>query len=306
MLITIFKSNQRITNVLTLIVVVVFWFCAFYSKEHNFFINKWTDGLLSVGLITIQAIWLNRIVNQHKLIERSSYITCLIFVFLNSVVFFANSFSQILVANLCIIGCFAQLLDLYNIKNKAALLFNASLLVGIASILYYPYIAYFIFVWATLIYISTPKWRDFVISLIGFLIPIIYLVAYYFVFKDLDQIDWHTNLNGMVELPSIPVSLKILVVFIAVIIIVSAYVLLQIMSKSVVRVKKMLSVVLLMCLFSASVYIINEQNFFYSVISISIPLAIIIAAFFERLRKGWLAELIFSLLLCNLLWVYFS
>ena len=305
MLISIFKSNQRITNVFTIVITSILWICAFYGKE-GFIINKWIDGFLAISLIVVQSIWINRIVNQNKLIERSSYITSLIFVVLYGVVFFVKDYHLILVANLFIIGAFDQLLRLYNLKNKIDILFNASLLVGVASIFYFPYMVYFIFIWVVLVYISTPIWRDFIVPLLGFLIPPLYVVVYYFVFKDLKQLDWKNEFIEVSGIGLIPVSVKTMLISLAVVTALSIYMLLQIISKSVVRVKKMLWVVILMSLFGLATYILNGQSFISSIISTTIPLAIIIAAFCEKLRKLWLAEIIFSLLLANLIWTYFS
>ncbi|MCB0401312.1 MAG: hypothetical protein KDD41_04465 [Flavobacteriales bacterium] len=307
MLISIFKSNQRIVNAFTGIVAIALWLVAFYRKEGDFLLdNKWLDMLVTVTLITLQAVWMNRIVNNHKLIERTTYLTSLCYVAMASTAFFSLSFHLILIANTFIIAAFWYLLHLYNLKDKLHLIFNASLLIGIAVLFYHPYVVFLPFVWFVVIYISSSVWRDFIISLIGFALPLVYLAAYYFIFNDLHTLNWTVDASAALEPAAFAMSLKTLLIVLGGLLLVAFYVLLQMMSRSIVRVRRLLWMVLVMGVLMAATFMLNGNNLALTLASLVLPVSVVMAAFFERLSRTWLAESLFLLFLANLIWVYFS
>ncbi len=307
MLVSIFKSNQRIVNVFTIVLITVLCFVALNDKENDFFLwgNRWIDIIFVVLLLGLQSVWLNRIVNRNKLIDKNSYLTSLFIVILNAITFAFQSFQLILVANIFLIAALDQLFKLYNLKVKISVVFNTSLLLGVATILYHPYVVYILFAWIVLIYISTPNWRDFMVSLLGFLLPIVYLLAYFYVFETIDSFSW-ANFSSNNTLTIKQTSLSVLATIGGIMVIFSLFVLTQIMAKSIVRVRKLLWVVVLFVMFGVITYFINNNNVVSTLLTLSIPFAIIFAAFIDKLRKNWLAEIILLAILANIIWVYFS
>ena len=314
MLIGIFKSNQKIVNVLTLLMVVAFWLPTLFVdsgyKLTNvlFSIHKWIDVTLSVLLITIQSVYLNRIVNEYKLTKNNSHLTSLIFLVLNCCFVFLLNFNQLIVANTFIIMAVHRLLKMYNVKSSFALLFNSGLLISIASIIYFPCVIYFVLMWIVLIYITTPVWRDFIISLLGFSLPFIYFVTYKYVFGSLDDLmvsDYLVNIFN-VHFSQLSLFQKILSIFIVLIGLFAFAGLLQTLGKSVVRVRKMLIVVFLMFLLGIATLFLNQYDYMATFVMVSIPLSVIIANYFLNLKKQWFAELVFLCLMITIILSYFS
>ena len=68
----------------------------------------------------------------------------------------------------------------------------------------------------------------------------------------------------------------------------------------------MMIVVLVMALLLSSALFINEYDYVSVYLMMTIPLTIIIANYLNELKKGWLAELIFLMLLIAIALGHFS
>ena len=123
---------------------------------------KWLGVVIAIFLIAGQSIYLNIIVNEYKLVKENSHVTSLMLLIFTSGSLLLLNFNQVIIANTFILIAFHQLLRLYNLKNSYAILFNAAFLIALASLIYLPSIVYFVLLWITLIYTTTPKWRDFI------------------------------------------------------------------------------------------------------------------------------------------------
>ena len=315
MLIGIFKSNQKLVNLLTVVLTIVLWIPAFFSDFKIEFLEeissglRWLDILIAIVLISGQAIYLNVIVGQYKLVTENSHLSSLMFVVLNSCFILLLSLSQLVIANTFVLIAFHQLLKMYNLKNNYAILFNASLLIALASLIYLPNILYFVLLWIALIYNTTPKWRDFIISLIGLSIPILYFASYKYVFSvgfvsyNID--DYFFNIYN-VHWSDFSIFSKTFFCVLCLISIFSFITLFSLLNKSVVRVRKSLIVVVLMVIIGLSTLALNQFDYLATLLVVSIPLAIIFANFFQNFRKKWIAEVLFLILIGSIVGGYFS
>jgi hypothetical protein len=309
MLIGVFKSNQRMVNVLTVLLVLIFWAPAFFVEsniEDTFSGYKKIDILIAILLVGFQAVYLNRIINNHKLVDNNSHLTSLLFVIINSYCIQVLELNQLIIANTFIIIAFQQFLKLYGEKKSYEIMFNASFLIAIASILYTPYVVFMLLIWAVVIYLRTPLWRDFIISIIGFSIPYVYFVVYHIMVDDTEVFVWynkvtliykdcnHTLLNNFFFIVLVGIMMFALL---------SLY---SILSRSIVKVRRMMVVVIFMLLTGLSTIMLNSMDYMATFILLSVPLAIIIANFFQNMHKKWLAELVFLCLMIGVVLNYFS
>ena len=314
MLIGIFKSNQKVVNVLTIVLTFALWIPSFFLDLETEFFHiisthiKWLDILMAISLIAVQAIYLNFIVSEYKIVKDNSHLTSLMFLLFNSSALWLLHLNQIIISNTFILIAFHQLIKMYNLKNNYTILFNASFLIAIASLIYLPSIVYFALLWIALIYTTTPKWRDFIISLIGLIVPILYFIVYQLVFGNFSQfnisnysvvvfdIHW-SGLTFFQEFFFISFFVISLFAFVG---------LFSTINRSVVRTKKMLVIVLLMVIVSLGTLLLNSFDYIATFIIISIPMAILVANFFQNLKKTWLAEVLFLILLAGVIFSYFS
>lgn len=312
MLIGVFKSNQRLLNALTVFILGAVWLTLFFVEEFvapDFSLGyAWLDLLAGIVLISFQVFFLNYIVNEYKLLNANTYLPGLILVTLSCANIFETNFHQILLANTFIIIAFAQLLKLYGITNKLNVLFNAGIAVGLASMVYFPSVIYFLLIWVVLMYMTTPVWRDFAVSLIGFVLPLIYYVTYFFVFKNLSEFVFLTKHSGIFEFSFNDFSIwnKVFLFVLAGLTLVAGFKLLSSAGKSVARVRKILIAVLLYLVISTITLFLNQFDVIATLILMTIPLSIMLGNFFQHIKKSWLAEMLFLVFILIIILGYFS
>jgi len=314
MLIGIFKSNQRIVDTLTILMALLVWGTTFFIDFEIVFSTyrfniKWLDTFLAVVLIAFQSVYLNWIVNEHKIVANNSHLTSLLLLFFNVCCYQFLNLNQLIIANTFIVIALQQFLKLYNVINSFSLIFNATLLVSVASLIYFPCIIYMVLLWGALIYLRTPVWRDFMISLISFILPYVYYLTYQFVFdnKNIEELgifikqEYVYGTNDIFSIVSTFFFIALIIVLLL-----SVMSLLQTISKSVVKIRKMLMVIVFMLLVGLSTLFFNSFDYLATFVLMSIPLAVITAVFFQNLKKTWLAELIFMCLIVGVIINYFS
>jgi hypothetical protein len=174
--------------------------------------------------------------------------------------------------------------------------------------IYFPSVVYFLLIWAVLIYMTTPVWRDFAVSLIGFVLPLIYYVTYFFVFKDLSELVFLTEHTKIFDFSfnELLIWNKVFLFTLASLALVAGFKLLASAGKSVARVRKMLIVVLLYCLTSIIALFLNQFDIIATLLLMTIPLSIMFANFFQHIKKTWLAETLFFVFIVVIALGYFS
>jgi hypothetical protein len=313
MLVGVFKSNQKLVNGLVILFTVLLWIPAFFIERDTAtasFISSgflWLDIIIAIILISIQAIYLNIIVNEYKLVENNSHLTSLIFVLFNSCFIKLFSLNQVVIANTFILLGVHQLLRVYDTKGGFALSFNAGFLISIATVIYLPNGVLLLFLWFGLIYMISPKWRDFIITLIGFSIPVIYVVCYSYFFGDLEGFKWTDYIKEVFNLrwSEFSVLLKVLFFVILSVIILSFMRITSFMNKGALRTRKMLVVIIIMTVFGFGTLLLNKVDYLATFVLLTIPISIVVANFFQNIKKKWLSELLFITLLGLIISNYF-
>lgn len=312
MLIGIFKSNQKIVNVLLVLLSLILWLPSFFIDiDSSNLIStqiKSLDIIISLSLIIGQSIYLNFIVDEYKLIQQNSHLTSLVFVVLNSFCLWMLDLNQIVIANLFILLAFHQILKLYDVKNTLSFLFNAGFLIAIATFFYLPSILFFALIWFGLVHMTSPKARDFIVSIIGFSVPMVYFFSYKFVTESLTDIQMGEYLFTIfnIEWADLSFFTKLNLSILIVLILVSFKSLTAILNKGTLRTRKMLFTVLFMSIIGLFGLLLNKADYLATFIMITIPLSIVVASFFQNLKKKWLGELLFSFLILGIVLNYFS
>jgi len=316
MLIGVFKSNQRTINLFVILITIVLWLPLFFSDTVQSIDSlfktiievKWLNYLMAVFIVSAEAIYLNYIVNEFKLIKRDTHLTALLFVVLNGATITTLSITPILVVNGLMLIVLHQLFLIYSLKKAYSISFNTSLLIGLSVLVYPPSVVLFPLIWITLLYTKTAVWREFVISLLGFIVPIIYTVTYYFVS------DQTININQSIFKSTYSLSNFdnwtmynwSYFITIAAIIFIGGVVFIACMNNSVVKIRKHLLTVLFMLIICCLTVFINKNDYISTYLLAITPLSIILANFFNEIKKKWLSELLFLFIIGTIIVGYFS
>jgi hypothetical protein len=314
MLLRVFKSNEKLINGLILLLPIFLALPFFFKSEQIDLLLVLSTGFkgldisLVILLIAFQAIYLNSIVNSYKLVADNSHLTSLMFVVLNCSFLELFNLNLVLIGNTFVLLGIHQLLRLYDRKGGFALLFNAGFFISVALVIYFPNVVFLLFLWTGVLYMMSAKWRDFVITLIGFSVPIAYLLSYKFVVGDLSFFElgvdgiaiFNFSWGQLSVLGKILLSCILLTVFMAFMRVASS------MNRGTIRTRKMFVIIFLMCLFGLLTLSLNGVDYLATFIVLTVPLSILMAKFFQQIKKQWLGELLFMTLLFLLIGNYFS
>jgi hypothetical protein len=134
----------------------------------------------AIFLLYFQAIVINQIAENHRLTERNRLLTAAMYVVAVSSNSAMTNPIGILFTGLLLIILLNIVLNIYGRKEPYRHVFDAGLLIGIASMIYFPVIYFLVFVWLCLMLFQIFTWREWVIPVIGLAIPYLFAGTWFF------------------------------------------------------------------------------------------------------------------------------
>lgn len=321
MVIRIFKTNQVIANAFVLLLSILLWIPGYFVvvkinlptySLFNFF-GAWLIEMPSLQvfitsvLIGLQAIFLNHIVNEEKLIKGNSHLVGLFFVVLNAAASLLLSINPIVIVNFFVLGVIYFFFKLYTVTNAKSFLFNAGLLIGLGSLIFSPLLVLFPLLWIVLSYLRTPSIKDFFITLFGVVLPFIYFVSYIYLTDQLfkiSYIDWLFN-KTIFEVEHFPTSYYYYLGVLVILLVFSIANLFLNLVREVVKTRKLYIVIFLLTLFLFTTIFFNKENMLALYVLLTVPFAVFLANYFNQIKREWLAELYFTMLCLGIAAGYF-
>jgi hypothetical protein len=264
---------------------------------------------LSLCLSVLSAFWINYIVNQHNLLPRKTYLPALFYLLYTGFCGTLLTLHPVLLANLLLIAASHELFNTYRKDSALSETFNAGMLIGIASLLYLPALFLFLFIWVTLILFRPFIWQEYVVALLGLCLPWIYAFAYFFMHGTLSSLTFHL-LKGPFREKEIlfPVSRPYIWLYIILGSVVLGALVRIVNSSQVMPLKTKKTFSLLFWCFLLSGISIYPNSIIGppALLLTAIPLSVFVSNFFLQIRRAWVAEVLFSLMLLAILGVHLS
>ena len=257
--------------------------------------------LLGVICITYQAYVLSELCNEHRLLPFSSNLTAFLLAISYSVFAHHNWFSPVIFSNLFSVLALKRILNIYQQGDIQGNLFRASLYISLASIFYLPASFMMLVIFYDLYTIRTFNWREYVIPLIGFLNPLIYLWAYFFLRQETDIffnyfIEPKTFLS-ILNFNFLNWSASLIMLLI---LLFSLVFLLTTNSKRTVRQNNLFKVISATLFLSILLSILYSKDFMSASALIWPSLSIIVTYFVVQIERSWIREGIMYLLLFSI------
>jgi len=170
-------------------------------------------------IIISQAIRLNILLSKFKMFQQISYLPAFTYIILTGLFPYWDVISSGLVANSLVIWILVKLLRLYDQNQPKTLEFNIGLIVGISILLYEPIAILIPVVLFALIIIRPFKISEWLVLIMGILLPFYFIFTYVFLSGNLSdfrhflpKLDWKnplvkTELNVVLALLVIGVQL---------------------------------------------------------------------------------------------------
>jgi hypothetical protein len=258
-------------------------------------------------LLLLQGAGLNYFIQAHQVLTKRSYLPALFFVVLGSCTPGLLRLHPGLVANTFLLPALYLMYDTYRMDTAYSKVFYAGLLVSLASLFYFPAIAFAPAMLVCLVIFRPFIWREWIILLLGLALPYIYTESWLYL-TDRPFILWDQFIISPIRnrdfFLALPVTAYLLTGVISLLLLTAAFRFVAGAGAATLKTRKGVSVMLWLLLFAVAATL-PAQDFgvsgFFFVVA---PFSVFISNYFLLARRIWLAEIIFALLLAGIAVAY--
>jgi hypothetical protein len=195
-MLNLFLHNRASTIIIIPIILLVFWFGSFFQAlpestnptfiyslfhkglaNHPFF-NR-TFGLLAVLFLSY---FISRIYNVNDFFNKENSVPSIALVIMIGAWSGYHFFSPIYISMGLLLLAITYILRIYHQKTVLRELFNASFVIGLAALFYYPLVLFVLSIYGFLIISRSFNLREYVMPLVGLLTPFYFLGVAFFLF----------------------------------------------------------------------------------------------------------------------------
>lgn len=283
-----------------------------YNQVFNFFNNlayPVINKTIALIFILFEAFFFTLISNHYNLLGKRSYLPMLIFLLIILNTINSLEISPILFANTLFLIAW---MIIKKAKSKDTVLsnyFNASFLIGIASLFYFNYI-YLIFVlWINLIIIRGARIREMILSVLGATMVWYFVFSYYYfnntTFPDYSHI-FTIDITGLNILSTIDLSEKIIRFYIIALFTLSVLSLFKYFNYLKIDIRNNFKFLFVLFVFGILLFALSASSF-EVVHLIAIPVSLFISNFLISAKKQFWSNILFSgLILITIFNIYLS
>ncbi|ATL47142.1 hypothetical protein COR50_08065 [Chitinophaga caeni] len=154
--------------------LVVGWIDSFAYKNALFY------TFLTVVLLFLQALLFTKLINQHRLFSRSTYLPGMCYILFSSMYQGWNQFSPAILINLVMLWVFSNVPNLYNRSSARDVAFNLGFAVGVCSLIYFPSVIFVLLLFMGLVAMRSFRLAEWILALLGLACPLYILGTYLF------------------------------------------------------------------------------------------------------------------------------
>lgn len=251
-------------------------------------------SFLTFLLLLIQSLQLNKLMNDFRMMQRSTFLPAVSYLMITSLLPEWNVFSAPLLVNSLVLWIFPRLFRLYNLPQAKATIFNIGLATGICSFLFFPSLLLVGWLLLALMVMRTSKLTEWLVCLMGVTTPFYFYTAW-LIFTD--QWSWKKlilNLHPALQAPEQSLwlaagSLLLIVPFLT-----GGYFVQENLRKMLIQVRKNWSLLLIYLVFALLIpFFINPSGGLENWIFIAVPFAAFHACTYLYPPQRWFPSVIF-------------
>lgn len=272
----------------------------FFDWIHSFPLLK--EALGFTTLLIMAGIW-NRIITKHSLLGSSTW-----FPFFFMLIFLSSGYSLIgfypaLASSLFLVLFLDKLISSYKKEKALADIFDSGLFIGIATLFYIPSMVFLILLWIGLIIIRAINWREWVCSIIGFLLPFAFTFTYNLVF--FPAYPWYNKIASEFQYHAIHFSFSweqsTIIVIIGIIVLRSFWFYINKIMDNVVKTQKFWTLIIWFMLIALISVLICPVKDSRALSILALPGSFIASVYFLKTKAKFIPELLFLSLLAGVI-----
>ncbi|MHC1706143.1 MAG: hypothetical protein AB9842_01340 [Bacteroidales bacterium] len=322
MLIRLFRTESLLQFILLLFLGVLLWMPAFINPVPSPI--PWspvpvyekiigligTVGLLNTILAFIlvlaQGIILTLLLSAHDLSPRNNLLPAIIYMILMSWNPLMLTLNPALITNAILLIFLFLFMKVYERPDAFKEVFSACFTLSLACFFDAPLIILLLLVWFGFLIYRVFTWREWMISLIGFGLPLIYICFYYF---------WKGELSGLLNRTTTvinqiepidyyfdPVTYIILIIM-GLLVLSAILRIYSIIQEKVISIRKKFLFIIWFFMLTIPVFLFSGNTMWYQGSISLLPATALISFHFASLKKLFWWEILFTTLLLGLFWI---
>ena len=265
-----------------------------YKSFANYMISSFGNmpvifGIISFILMFLQAVSFNKLVNDHRMLQKPNYLTGMSYLLVTSLFSEWFALSAALIANTILIWVWSKLSTLHNNNAAKTTIYNIGLVLGLAAFFYQPAIVFTLLFIVGMAITRPFRINEWLIGLMGILTSFYFFAAWLFL-----NGGWKAyKFRGIkISLPAFHETRWALAALIMVLLtmLLGAFFIRGNMRRQVVQTRKSWQLIYLYLIVAAFVPFLNSSNF-NTWILVAIPASLIMGAAFFYPDKKWFPAL---------------
>jgi len=319
MIVGLFKSNYNFLIAVLFVIGLLLWtetflnpiqikfdssVTPFYTVLINWFSNRVVQVLFAFVLVLFQSVFLNNIVSGNSIIQQKTFLPGLIYLLLMSSFPGFLSLNPVIIANLFFIFIFYNLIKIYDQPEDYERIFLIGFLTAVSSMFYFPAFYFLGVIWYGFLILRLFDWRAWVISLVGFITPYLFLMVYYFWFdkfnfRSNEYLDYFRHFNKLIV--SFPAYSKLFLSLYVLLILFSLFIFYNTTGDKIIRVRNIRIIMIWLFVLTGLSIFLAGNNLIFHLEIFFIPASVFIANFLFSLKRKYISEIILTLLIAAII-----
>ena len=264
--------------------------------------------LLAAVFVFIQALLLNHLVNHFNLLGKPTFLPALMYITVSALFKSFLILSTPLLCNFLVIWMLFKLFSLYKSSDAKSSAFDLGMMVAVGSVIYLPFIYFFLAVWIALFLFRPFNWREIVAGIIGYATIFFFLAVYYYMNDSISQFSeiWRPLGTKFPDKIDIHYYNYLVLIPVLAILVLCFFKLQQNFFKSYVQVRKSFQLLFIIFLVAGLSFYVKTPFTLNHFLLCTVPLAVFFAYYFLYAKSKWFYESLYLLLLISIIYFQFN
>jgi len=246
----------------------------------------------------VQAILFNRVINNHALLTKPSYLPALLYITGASLFMQFLILSPPLICNFLLIWIMDKFLKIGKTSNAMMMMFDIGMIIALGTLIYFPFIVLLIMLFLSLLLYRSFNWREWIAGFVGFLTIFFFIGVFYYWNDNITQFYkiWRPLVNKFPSILQINYNDYLVLIPVGIIMVLATLQLRENFFRSFISTRKAFQMLFFMFIIAIiSFYTKPDFRVFHFLLSVP-PGAVLLAYYFSNAKKRWFYESLFAVL----------
>ena len=326
MILRFLKSNQAYHFILIPLVTLALWtgsyirpdLYPYFEGEANMLLYKPLQSLLSgselIGtmLAAALAVLLSFVIlhlnTAYACIRIRTFLPSNIFILIIGGLYTMHHLHPVYFGALFLMLCIDRIFGAYENQNIHSNAFDAGFFIGLGSLFYFNLVFYFPAIWIGFVLIrKSPQWRNFALPFVGFLLPWLFGLSYYFLTDQLEEMQITISQNILTSNNDLflNIHMQVFAGFLALLTLLGSFFLIGRLGEKKISSRKYFQILFVVFAISVILLVIVPAVSLEVFVLMAIPLAFLISNYLIFMRSRFWSNLFISIFIGLVIYLQF-